>query len=192
MTRTTFILAAMLAAWATLPAQAADVTVGSLKISAPWARATPKGASVGGGYMKITNTGTAPDRLIGGSTDISKSFEVHEMKMEGGVMKMRPVAGGIEIKPGETVTLDPSGYHVMLVGLKKQLKQGDHFKATLEFAKAGKVEVDFTIEGIGAKTGGGEHAGHENGPRHADEVTNLTSARRRPIWRPPAASCGTR
>ena len=154
MTRTTFILAAMLAALAMLPAQAADVTVGALKISAPWARATPKGASVGGGYMKITNTGTAPDRLIGGSTDIAKSFEVHEMKMEGGVMKMRPVAGGLEIKPGETVTLDPSGYHVMFVGLKEQLKQGDHFKATLEFAKAGKVDVDFTVEGIGAKTGG--------------------------------------
>ena len=159
MTRTTFIFAAMLAAWAALPAQAADVAVGALKVSAPWARATPKGASVGGGYMKITNTGTTPDRLIGGSTDVAKSFEVHEMTMEGGVMKMRLVAGGIEIKPGETVTLDPSGYHVMLVGLKKQLKQGDHFKATLEFAKAGKVDVDFTIEGIGAKTGGGEMPG---------------------------------
>jgi periplasmic copper chaperone A len=156
MTRTTFTLAIMLAAWATLPAQAADVTVGVLKVSAPWARATPKGASVGGGYMKITNTGSAPDHLIGGSTDVAKSFEVHEMKMEGGLMKMRSVAGGIEIKPGETVTLDPDGYHVMLVGLKEQLKQGDHFKATLEFAKAGKVDVDFTVESIGAKTGGGD------------------------------------
>lgn len=155
MTRTAFILAAVLAAWAVLPAQAEDVTIGGLKISAPWARATPKGASVGGGYMKITNTGTAPDRLVGGSTDISRSFEVHEMKMDGGVMKMRPVAGGLEIKPGQTVTLDPSGYHVMFVGLKDQLKQGDHFKATLQFAQAGKVDVDFTVEGIGAKSGGG-------------------------------------
>ena len=58
MTRIAFIVAAVLAALATAPAQAEDVTVGSLKISAPWARATPKGASVGGGYMKITNTGT--------------------------------------------------------------------------------------------------------------------------------------
>jgi copper(I)-binding protein len=158
MTRIAFIVAAVLTAWAVSSAQASDATVGSLKISAPWARATPKGASVGGGYMTITNTGTAPDRLIGGSTDVAKRFEVHEMKMEGGVMKMRPVAGGIEIKPGQTVTLDPSGYHVMLMGLKKQLMQGDHFKATLQFAKAGKVDVDFTVEGIGAKTGGGDHA----------------------------------
>jgi copper(I)-binding protein len=154
MIRIVLIVAAVLAVWTALPAQAEDVTIGGLKISAPWARATPKGASVGGGYMKITNTGTAPDRLVGGSTDICRRFEVHEMKMEGGVMKMRPLADGIEIKPGQTVTLDPSGYHVMLVGLNKQLMQGDHFKATLEFARAGKVDVDFTVEGIGAQTGG--------------------------------------
>jgi copper(I)-binding protein len=154
MIRIVLIVAAVLAAWTALPAQAEDVTIGGLKISAPWARATPKGASVGGGYMKITNTGTAPDRLVGGSTDICRRLEVHEMKMEGGVMKMRPLADGIEIKPGQTVTLDPSGYHVMLVGLNKQLMQGDHFKATLEFARAGKVDVDFTVEGIGAQTGG--------------------------------------
>jgi periplasmic copper chaperone A len=154
MIRIVLIVAAVLAVWTALPAQAEDVTIGGLKISAPWARATPKGASVGGGYMKITNTGTAPDRLVGGSTDICRRLEVHEMKMEGGVMKMRPLADGIEIKPGQTVTLDPSGYHVMLVGLNKQLMQGDHFKATLEFARAGKVDVDFTVEGIGAQTGG--------------------------------------
>jgi copper(I)-binding protein len=158
MTRTALIIVAVLAAWAALPAQAEDITVGSLKISAPWARATPKGASVGGGYMKITNTGTAPDRLVGGTTDISRSFELHEMTTEGGVMKMRPVAGGIEIKPGQTVSLDPSGYHVMFVGLNEQLMQGGHFKATLQFAKAGNVDVDFTVESIGAQTGGGDHA----------------------------------
>ena len=147
--------AALATAWLTAPAQAAEVTAGCLKISAPWARATPKGASVGGGYMTITNTGTTPDRLIGGSTDVAKMFQIHEMKMENGVMKMRPVEGGLEIKPGETVKLDPTGYHVMLMGLKQQLKKGEHFKATLDFAKAGKVEVDFSVEGIGAMTGGG-------------------------------------
>jgi hypothetical protein len=156
MSRIALLVAAILAAWSAMPAQAEDVTVGGLKISAPWARATPKGASVGGGYMTITNTGTARDRLIGGSTDIARSFEVHEMTMDGGVMKMRAVTGGIEIKPGQTVTFDPRGYHIMLVGLKEQLKQGDHFKATLQFAEAGKVDVDFTIENVGA-TGAGSH-----------------------------------
>jgi hypothetical protein len=139
-----------------LPAQADDVMAGPLKISAVWARATPKGASVGGGYLTVTNTGTTSDKLIGGATAIASRFEVHEMKMDNGVMKMRPVSGGIEIKPGQTVTLAPSGYHVMLVGLKQQLKEGEHFKATLEFAKAGKVDVDFTVEGLGAMHGGGK------------------------------------
>ena len=158
MTRVIFtIVAALCAALAVSPALAHDYTVGSLKIGHPWARATPKGASVGGGYMTITNTGTASERLTGCSSAVAQSFEVHEMKMEGGVMKMRPVAGGIEIKPGQTVTLDPDGYHVMLVGLKEQLKQGSRFKATLEFAKAGKVEVDFVVEGMGAKAPADDH-----------------------------------
>jgi copper(I)-binding protein len=157
MTRATFIIAAVVAAWAAMPAQAEDTTVGSLKISTPWARATPKGANVGAGYLKITNTGTAPDRLVGGSTNISGRFEVHEMTMDNGVMKMRPVANGIEIKPGQTVELSPGGYHAMFVGLRQQLKQGDHFKAVLEFAKAGKVDVDFSVAGIGAQSADGDH-----------------------------------
>src|ERR1700674_5495576 len=113
MIRKAFTVAAFLAAWAAVPAQAEDVTVGSLKISAPWARATPKGASIGGGYMKITNTGNAPDRLVGGSTNISDRFEIHEMSMDNGVMKMRGVGKGIEIKPGQTVEFKPGGYHLM-------------------------------------------------------------------------------
>jgi copper(I)-binding protein len=163
MTRTAIVVAAVIAAWTALPAQAEDVTLGSLKISAAWARATPKGASVGGGYMKITNTGAAPDRLIGGSTDVASRFEIHEMKMDNGVMKMRPVTDGLEIKPGQTVELKPGGYHAMLVGLRQQLEQGQHFKATLEFVKAGKIDVNFAVEGIGAQSpasaGGGAMPG---------------------------------
>jgi copper(I)-binding protein len=160
MTRTALILAvAVLATRVALPALAEDVAAGSLKISAPWTRATPKGASVGGGYLKVTNTGTTPDRLIGGATDVSSRFEVHEMSMDNGVMKMRPVAKGIEIKPGQTVELKPGGYHVMFVGLKQQLEQGEGVKATLVFEKAGKVDVTFAVEGIGAQTGGGAMPG---------------------------------
>jgi copper(I)-binding protein len=135
---------------AVTPASAEDVMAGPLKISAAWARATPKGASIGGGYVTITNTGPAPDRLIGGSTSISGKLELHEMSMSNGVMKMRPVTGGLEIKPNETVTFKPGGYHLMFVGLKHQLEPNQHFKATLDFEKAGKVDVDFTVAGIGA------------------------------------------
>lgn len=160
MNRFSFLIASALAMSFVAPAIADDVTVGSLKISAPWARATPKGASVGGGYFKITNTGTVPDRLVGGVSDVSQRFEIHEMSMDNGVMRMRELAKGIEIKPGETVEFKPGGYHVMLVGLNKQLIQGQRFKATLQFEKAGKVDVDFGVEGIGAQTGGGMKMQH--------------------------------
>ena len=121
MSKPTFIIAAVIAACVAMPAQAEDVTVGPLKISAPWTRATPKGAGVGGGYMKITNTGAAPDRLVGGSSDVSGRFEIHEMSVDNGVMKMRLLAKGLEIKPGQTVEFKPGGYHVMFVGLKRPL-----------------------------------------------------------------------
>jgi len=157
MIRTTTIAAAILAAWIAIPAQAADVIVGSLKISTPWARATPGNASVGGGYLTIANAGSEPDRLVGGSSDVSKRFEIHEVSMDNGVMKMRRLAHGLEIKPGQTVKFKPGGYHVMFTGLKQPLKKGEHFKSTLVFEKAGKVVVDFAVEGIGAMTGSGDH-----------------------------------
>lgn len=160
MIRPSFIIAAVLAACVAMPAQAEDITAGSLKISAAWTRATPKGASVGGGYMKITNSGSAPDRLVGGATDISDRLEVHEMSMENGVMKMRPLVKGIEIKPGQTVEFKPGGNHVMFLGLKQPLAQGEPIKATLVFEKAGKVDVTFAVEGIGAQTGGGMKMDH--------------------------------
>ena len=138
-------------------AHAGDYRVGSLDIVGPWSRATPQGASIGAGYLTLKNTGTAADRLIGGSSDAAAKFEVHEMSMDNGVMKMRPVQGGLEIKPGETVELKPQGLHIMFVGLKKPLRQGDHVKATLVFEKAGKVDVDFDVTGMG---GPAAPAGH--------------------------------
>ena len=155
MHRFAVVFVAALAATLTHPVHAEDVTAGSVKISAPWARATPKGATVGAGYMTITNNGSAPDRLISGASDVSNRFEIHEMTMDNGVMRMRPIAKGMELKPGQSVELKPGGNHVMFLGLKKPLAQGEHVKATLAFEKAGKVEVDFTIESIGAQTGGG-------------------------------------
>ncbi len=157
--RRTFVIALTILACSGTRSHAEDISAGGLKISAAWARATPKGAPVGGGYLTITNTGTAADRLIGGTSDAATRFEIHDMSMDNGVMKMRPVDAGIEIKPGQTVELKPGGYHVMFVGLKKTFVQGDHVKAILKFEKAGDVPVDFSVEGIGAQTGGMQH-GH--------------------------------
>jgi copper(I)-binding protein len=135
-------------------ASAADYKAGSLDISDPWSRATPKGSSVAAGYMTIKNTGSTPDRLISGSSDVASKFEVHEMKMENDVAKMRPVKGGLEIKPGETVELKPGSFHVMFVGLKKPLSAGEHFKATLVFEKAGPVSVDYDVLVMGSQPSG--------------------------------------
>lgn len=137
----------------TAPALAHEYNIGPLYIGHPWSRATPKGASVGGGYLTITNNGTTPDRLIGGSTPVAKEFEIHNMSNQNGVMKMRPLADGLEIKPGETVTLGPSGYHIMFGGLGKALKEGERIPASLEFARAGKVQVEFAVESMGATHG---------------------------------------
>jgi copper(I)-binding protein len=146
------IAGAALAAYLSVaPARADDVKAGDLVISQAWSRATPKGAKTGGGYLAIENKGSAPDRLIGGSADVAGSVQVHEMSMEGGVMKMRPVEQGLTIEPGKTVKLAPGGYHLMMMDLKAPLKQGERVPVTLEFERAGKVTVSLDVQGAGAK-----------------------------------------
>jgi periplasmic copper chaperone A len=134
-----------------------DYTVGSLHIEHPWSRATPKGANVAGGYLVIENKGTTPDRLVGGSSEIAGRFQIHEMSMNGGTMTMRPIEGGLEIAPGESVKFEPGGYHLMFLDLKAPPVEGKPFKATLVFEKAGKVDVEFAVEGMGATGGMHEH-----------------------------------
>lgn len=135
-------------------ARAADYDVGSIHITQPWARATPKGASAGAGYLTVTNNGTAADRLTCAGSDAAAQCQIHTMSMENGVMKMRPVEGGLEIKPGETVTFAPSSFHVMFVDLKHPLEQGQTVKATLRFNTAGAVDVAYPIAAIGATAPG--------------------------------------
>lgn len=145
-----------------LVAQAAEaeptITIGSLVITSPWARATPRGAQVGGGYLKITNNGTTPDRLVGGSLAAAGMVQVHEMSMSGGVMQMRHLEQGLEIKPGETVELKPGGFHLMFMTLHEPLREGQTIKGTLVFEKAGTVEVTFSVLGMGAQGPMGTHS----------------------------------
>ena len=132
------------------PAVAADVAVGGLVIRHPWARATPGGAQVAGGYVTILNRGGDADTLTGGSFEASARFELHVMATRNGVMTMRPT-GPLTIPPGGSLTLSPSGAHVMLGGLRHGLKEGDTVAGTLTFEHAGTVPVRFTVEGFGAK-----------------------------------------
>jgi copper(I)-binding protein len=144
------LLAAALCVWGGAAA-AETYTVGAIEVANPWARATPKGAPVGGAYMTITNKGTEADRLVGASTPAAGLAQVHQMSMDNGVMTMRPVEGGLEIKPGQTVVLAPNSFHIMMTGLKQPMAQGEHVKATLDFAKAGKLDVEFVVESMGAQ-----------------------------------------
>lgn len=144
------------------PAAAAPQSfkAGALTIEAPWIRATPGGAKIAGGYMKITNAGKDADRLIGGTFPVAGRFEVHEMSTEGGVMKMRHLAKGLDIKPGETVELKPGGLHVMFMDLKQGLKEGETYKGSLIFEKAGKIEIEYRVGPIGGgmpQSGGHSH-----------------------------------
>jgi periplasmic copper chaperone A len=143
-----------LAQFTAVSAVAKDFDVGSIHISQPWARATPKGASSAAAYMTITNNGTTPDRVSCVSSDASAQCQIHSMTMDNGVMQMRPVEGGLEIKPGETVTLKPGGFHAMLESLKHPLEQGNTVKVTLKFDNAGTVDVDAPIAAIGAPAPG--------------------------------------
>jgi len=133
-----------------VPAAAHGFKVGDLTIGHPWTRATPNGAKIGGGYLTITNNGTTADRLVGVSVSVSDRGEIHEMKMDGGVMTMRPLAQGVEIKPGETVKFEPGGYHLMFMDLKEPFKEGTMVKGQLRFEKAGKVDVEYKVDAIGA------------------------------------------
>jgi copper(I)-binding protein len=130
-------------------ALAQEIQLGDLRIEQPWSRATPKGSPVAGGYLTIRNTGATADRLTGGSSDVAKDVQVHEMSMDGGVMKMRQLVNGLEIPPGGSVDLKPGGYHLMLLSLSKQLNKGETLPITLTFERAGKVTVDFKVGGIG-------------------------------------------
>jgi copper(I)-binding protein len=140
------------------PARAEEVKAGDLVISQAWSRATPGGAKIGGGYLTIENKGSAADRLIGGSADIAAKAELHEMAVNNGVMKMRPLDKGLAIEPGKTVKLAPGGYHLMLLDLKRPLKQGEQVPVTLEFEKAGKVKLSLDVQGVGATAPGGGNA----------------------------------
>jgi copper(I)-binding protein len=134
--------------------------IGSIEVDRPWMRATPKGADSAAGYFRVTNSGTTADRLTGGSSALASSVQFHEMSMTGGVMKMRALPNGLEIKPGETIELKPNSFHAMFVGLKQPLKQGDHVKGTLMFEKAGPLEVEYSVEGIGAQPPAGSGMGN--------------------------------
>ena len=96
-------------------------------------------------YMVISNSGKEADRLVSAKADVSKAVEIHETVMDGDVMRMQAVQGGIEVPAGGQVELKPGGYHVMLIGLTRDLNAGDKFPVTLEFASGAKLQVEAEV-----------------------------------------------
>lgn len=139
-----------------------EFKAGDLLIEHPWARATVPNAKVAGGYLTIVNRGAAADKLIAVSADLGQKVELHEMAVKDGVMTMRAVESGIEVAPGSTLSLEPgghgAGYHIMFLGIDRQLKEGEKFNGALTFERAGTVAVEFKVEPIGFKAE--DHSAH--------------------------------
>lgn len=133
--------------------------VGDIEIGHPHARAMVPGAKVGGGYMKITNNGATDDKLVSVTSDRAASAEVHLMSVDGGVMTMRPVSGGLLVPAGKMVELKPGGYHIMFMSVAQPFKAGEMIKATLTFEKAGAVDVEFAVGNAGGSSQG-DGGGH--------------------------------
>ena len=133
-----------------LPAAAQDYKIGSIEITTPWTRATPPSARTGGGFMTITNKGTVADRLVSVRSNASDKVEIHEMQMDGNVMRMRELAKGLEIPPGATVMLKPGSYHIMFMELKAPLAKDAKVPVTLVFEKAGSIDIQLDVEALGA------------------------------------------
>lgn len=135
-------------------AQAQDI-----RVEQPWSRAMPPAAPAAAAYFVLHNEGNQADRLIGASATIAGRAELHEHAHVGGVMQMREVAGGIPLPAGGQVSFQPGGFHVMLLELPRQLKEGEHFPLTLRFEKAGELRVEVPVLRMAPAVQGG-HSGH--------------------------------
>lgn len=157
-TMKTFLRLALVAALL-MPAAAVfahEFKAGSLDIVHPWARATPASAKTGAGYMTIVNRGDEADRLVGVECACAASAMLHETKVENDVASMRHVEG-VDLAPGQTVKLGPGGTHVMFMGLKAPFMEEDRLDATLVFEKAGRVKVEFYVQGMGSDAPSHDH-----------------------------------
>ncbi len=139
--------------------------VGKLVIDNAWTRQAPPSAKVVGGYARITNTGSQPDRLIGGTASFAKRVEVHDMKVTDGVMKMTALPQGLVIPPGESVELRPGSFHLMFMGATSP-KAGETVPITLKFEKAGEVVVQLPVSPIGSKSGSTGHGSAHGQKKH--------------------------
>ena len=140
----TFLTAAAFLA-AVSDARAHEIKIGKLVIHHPWIKQPIGSADVAGAYTTIDNIGSTSDVVIKITIENVPTVQIHEMMMQGDVMKMREVAKGLMIPAGKSVELKPKSSHIMMMGLKSAYMVGEEVKGTFEFAKAGKVDVEFEV-----------------------------------------------
>lgn len=126
------------------------VKTDAIKIESAYTRATAPGQQVAGGFMKIDNKGNVADQLLSASSPAAGEVQIHEMAMDGNVMKMRQVKD-IAVPAGGSVELKPGGYHLMFMNLKGPFAAGQTIPVKLKFAKAGEVEVNLPVNAMGAQ-----------------------------------------
>lgn len=142
------LAACLLAGWAGDEGQA----VGPLRVAEAWSRETPPGAGVAGGFLRLVNLGKREDRLLEVSSDAAARVEIHEVRSEGGMMRMRQLRDGLPLPAGATVKLQPGGYHLMFIAPTRPFKQGQTVTAKLRFEHAGTTTVRFQVRALGAKS----------------------------------------
>lgn len=130
----------------------AAVAAPSVALSDAWAAATPNAARVAAGYVTLTNNGAAEDTLVSATSPRAARVEIHEMAMEGGMMNMRAVTGGVPLTPGTPVALAPGGLHIMFMDITAPFVDGETVPVTLTFANAPPVTLDFPVR---PRTAGG-------------------------------------
>ena len=126
------------------------VKTDAIKIENAYTRATAPGQQVAGGFMKIENKGNVADQLVSASSPAAGEIQLHEMAMDGNVMKMRQVKD-IAVPAGGSVELKPGGYHLMFMNLKGPFAAGQTVPVKLKFAKAGELEVKLPVNEVGAQ-----------------------------------------
>lgn len=144
-----FVGAALMATACGAPSQPAQPTQSAqeparVEVSDPWAAPTPGGVDVSGGFLTISNATGEDERLIAAASPRAARVEIHEMAMDGAVMRMRQV-GALDIPAGETVALAPGGMHLMFFGVSQPFTEGESIPVTLTFERAGEVEVTLSV-----------------------------------------------
>ena len=123
---------------------------GGVRIENAWTRAVPAVAPVAGGFLTVVNDGDGADHLLRIETDVAKRVEIHQMRNDGGVMRMRALPEGVAVPAHGRLVLKPGGYHLMLIQPKRALAEGGRFEATLVFQRAGRIKATFVVRGMGA------------------------------------------